>query len=163
MKCRTICHTMSLCRGMPVPIYNEYGKLVTVQKFASHEEALQFSRDLHGVHTETSAPVLSGPSQTGCRRALILTQLSTHAMSRLTPIHFRRWLVGGVATRCGGGIVVAIPRRFASINTCAPRAAPATQQRNAGSVSAILPQHGAGAVAHSAMARGLQPQSADPQ
>jgi hypothetical protein len=50
-------------QGNNVPIYNEYGKLVTMQKFDSHDEAVQFARDLHGTHVETSAPAISGPSR----------------------------------------------------------------------------------------------------
>jgi hypothetical protein len=50
-------------QGDAVPIYNEYGKLVTLQHFASHDEALQFAKDLHGTHVETSAPAVSGPSR----------------------------------------------------------------------------------------------------
>ena len=50
-------------QGDAVPIYNEYGKLVTLQHFGSHDEAVQFAKDLHGTHVETSAPAISGPSR----------------------------------------------------------------------------------------------------
>jgi anti-sigma factor RsiW len=63
---RTISETVPhevIVQGDAVPIYNEYGKLVTVQHFGSHDEAVQFARDLHGTHVEPSIPAVPGPSR----------------------------------------------------------------------------------------------------